>query len=101
MSILGEIKQDEFILAGFTLDEYGSYCGDFFKSSQVEVTIEDSYKAWNAWDVKLEWLDVKSNVFNVQQKTVYCEKDELFEKARKVVFEFSNGGLDICKLNRH
>lgn len=100
MSILGEIKQDELILAGFTLDEYGSYYGDF-KSPRVEVTIEDSYKAWNAWDVKLEWYDVKSNVFNVQQKTVYCEKDELFEEARKVVFEFSDGCLDICKLNRH
>ena len=95
MSVLGEIQQDEFILAGFTLDEYGVYRG-CFEGLDVGVTIEDSYKAWDAWDIKLAWRDVKHNL---RCKTVYCTKDQLFEETRKIVLEFSDGCLDICKLN--
>ena len=95
MSVLGKIQQDEFILAGFTLDEYGTYHGHF-DGLDIGMAVGPSYKAWNAWEIKLAWRDVK---LNVRKKTVYCEVDKLFEKARQVVFEFSDGCLDICKLN--
>ena len=95
MSVLGEIQQDEFILAGFTLDENGVYRG-CFECLDVGVTIEDSYKAWEAWDIKLAWRDVKHHL---RCKTVYCTKDQLFEETRTIVLEFSDGCLDICKLN--
>lgn len=95
MSVLGEIQQDEFILAGFVLDKYGTYHGQF-KGLDVGIAVGESFQAWNAWDIKLAWRDVK---LNVRRKVVYCDKDKLFEEARKAVFEFSDGCLDICKLN--
>lgn len=95
MSVLGEIQQDEFILAGFVLDEYGVYRGHF-EGLDVGVVVEESFRAWNAWDIKLGWRDVKTNT---RCKTIQCDKDKLFEEARKAVLEFSDGCLDICKLN--
>lgn len=96
MSVLSDnIQQDEFPLAGFEKYEYG-YRGTF-AGLGIGVTVEESFQAYNAWDVKLAWRDVK---LNTRTKTVYCETNELFERARQVVFEYSDGCLDICNLNK-
>lgn len=97
MSILGENHIDDFAAAGFVDDIYLQQPRKRGVFKGLNITVNIDVIAPNKAIVALIWRDVK---LNKQTKYVYPDKNHtLFELAREAVLDFSDGCLDICKLN--
>lgn len=93
MSVLSEIKHDEFLVAGFVIRDDGSYHG-LFDGLDVGVTVSETVFE-GKYAVILHWRDVK---YNQRGHHVTCSRENLFEEARRVILEESDNMLDICRL---